>query len=53
MSRQRLGSPENLLHQGKELRIDADRTGMGWKAERRIEGEDTIVPTSCKMERPQ
>ncbi len=30
---------------GKELRFDADRTGMGWKAERRIEGKDTIMPT--------
>jgi branched-chain amino acid transport system substrate-binding protein len=38
---------------GKELRFDADRTGFGWKAERRIEGKDTMMPTSCKMERPQ
>ncbi len=38
---------------GKELRFDADRTGMGWKAERRIEGKDTMMSTSCKMERPQ
>jgi branched-chain amino acid transport system substrate-binding protein len=38
---------------GKEIRFDADRTGMGWKAERRVEGKDTIMPTTCKMERPQ
>jgi len=38
---------------GKELKFDADRTGMGWKAERRIEGKDTVMPTTCKMERPQ
>jgi branched-chain amino acid transport system substrate-binding protein len=38
---------------GKDLRFDSDRTGLGWKAERRIEGKDTMMPTSCKMERPQ
>ena len=38
---------------GKGLRFDADRTGMGWKVERRIEGKDTMMPTTCKMERPQ
>ena len=38
---------------GKELRFDADRTGLGWKAERPIEGKDTMMSTACKMERPQ
>ena len=38
---------------GKKLRFDADRTGMGWQVERRIEGKDTMMPTTCKMERPQ
>ena len=38
---------------GKKLRFDADRTGMGWQVERRIEGKDTVMPTRCKMERPQ
>ena len=38
---------------GKQLRFDADRTGMGWQVERRIEGKDTMMPTTCKMERPQ
>ena len=37
---------------GKEVRFDADRTGMGWQVERRIEGKDTMMPTTCKMERP-
>lgn len=37
---------------GKEVKFDADRSGMGWKTERRIEGTDTIMPTICKMERP-
>ncbi len=38
---------------GKKLRFDADRTGMGWQVEQRIEGKDTMMPTTCKMERPQ
>jgi branched-chain amino acid transport system substrate-binding protein len=38
---------------GKEVKFDADRSGMGWKAERRIEGKNTIMATTCKMERPQ
>ncbi len=38
---------------GKKLRFDADRTGMGWQVERRIEGKDTMMPTTCKMERPR
>jgi branched-chain amino acid transport system substrate-binding protein len=38
---------------GKEIKIDWDHSGMGWKTERRIEGKDTIMPTICKMERPQ
>lgn len=37
---------------GKEVKFDSDRSGMGWKADRRIEGKDTIMPTTCKMERP-
>lgn len=38
---------------GKEVKIDWDRSGMGWKNERRVEGRDTIMPSTCKMERPQ
>lgn len=38
---------------GKEVKFDADHSGMGWKAERRIEGKDTTMPTTCRMERPQ
>jgi branched-chain amino acid transport system substrate-binding protein len=37
---------------GRTVKFDSDRTGMGWKAERRIEGRDTIMPTTCKMQRP-
>jgi branched-chain amino acid transport system substrate-binding protein len=38
---------------GKEVRFDQDHTGLGWKAERRVEGKDTMMSTTCKMERPQ
>jgi branched-chain amino acid transport system substrate-binding protein len=37
---------------GKEVKFDADKSGLGWKAERRIEGKDTMMATTCKMERP-
>jgi branched-chain amino acid transport system substrate-binding protein len=38
---------------GRDVKFDSDHSGMGWKAERRIEGKDTILPTTCKMNRPQ
>lgn len=38
---------------GVAVKFESDHSGMGWKAERRIEGKDTIMPTTCKMERPQ
>jgi branched-chain amino acid transport system substrate-binding protein len=38
---------------GKEVKLDADKSGLGWKPERRIEAKDTVMPTTCKMERPQ
>jgi branched-chain amino acid transport system substrate-binding protein len=38
---------------GKEVKFDRDRTGLGRKTERRIEGKDTMMATTCKMERPQ
>ena len=37
---------------GKDVKLDWDRSGMGWKVEHRTEGKDTILPTTCKMERP-
>ena len=38
---------------GREVKFDSERSGMGWKVERRIEGKDTIMPTTCRMQRPQ
>lgn len=37
---------------GKDVKIDAEGTGFGWKTDIRIEPADTAMPTTCKMERP-
>jgi len=37
---------------GKGVKYDVERTGMGFKTEGRIEAKDTVLPTTCKMERP-
>ena len=37
---------------GREVKRDWDHSGMGWKVENRVEGSDTVLPTTCKMERP-
>jgi branched-chain amino acid transport system substrate-binding protein len=37
---------------GKEVRIDAEGTGIGWKTDMRVEAKDTVMPTTCKMQRP-
>jgi len=37
---------------GKEVKFDVERTGNGFKTDRRIEAKDTAQPTTCKMTRP-
>jgi branched-chain amino acid transport system substrate-binding protein len=37
---------------GKNPRYDIERTGFGFRTDRRIEARDTSQPTTCKMERP-
>ncbi len=37
---------------GKDVKIDAEGTGFGWKTDTRTEYKDTVMPTTCKMERP-
>lgn len=37
---------------GKDVRHDAEGTGYGWKTDIRVESKDTVLPTTCKMERP-
>jgi len=34
------------------VKYDAENTGYGWKTDARIEAKDTVLPTTCKMERP-
>jgi branched-chain amino acid transport system substrate-binding protein len=37
---------------GKDVKIDAEGTGFGWRTDTRTEYKDTVLPTTCKMERP-
>jgi branched-chain amino acid transport system substrate-binding protein len=37
---------------GKGVKYDVENTGFGWKTDVRIEAKDTVMPTTCKMERP-
>jgi branched-chain amino acid transport system substrate-binding protein len=37
---------------GKDVKFDVERTGNGFKTDRRIEGKDTVMATTCKMQRP-
>ena len=37
---------------GKDQPFDEENTGWGWKVTGKIDTNDTIVPTSCKMNRP-
>ena len=43
----------NFVKVGREgTQYDAEGTGFGWHTEQRIEVKDTILPHTCKMERP-
>jgi branched-chain amino acid transport system substrate-binding protein len=37
---------------GPGVRYDAEGTGYGWRTDVRVEPADTVLPTTCKMERP-
>jgi branched-chain amino acid transport system substrate-binding protein len=37
---------------GKDVKFDVERTGNGFKTDRRVEAKDTMLPTTCKMTRP-
>jgi branched-chain amino acid transport system substrate-binding protein len=34
------------------VKYDVERTGMGWATEGRVEASDTVLPTTCEMQRP-
>lgn len=36
----------------KGVKYDAEGLGMGWKTVAKVPGDKTILPTTCKMERP-
>jgi branched-chain amino acid transport system substrate-binding protein len=35
------------------VKFDSERTGFGFRTEGRVEAADTMMPTTCKMERPR
>ena len=38
---------------GKDVKFDVERTGFGFKTDARIESKDTVLPTTCKFQRPK
>ncbi len=42
----------NLGPIGKDQPFDEENTGWGWKTMGKIDAQATILPTSCKMNRP-
>jgi branched-chain amino acid transport system substrate-binding protein len=42
----------NLGPIGKDQPFDEENTGWGWKVTGKIDTQDTVIPTSCKMNRP-
>jgi branched-chain amino acid transport system substrate-binding protein len=37
---------------GPTVKFDAEHTGNGFRVDYRVEAKDTVLPTTCKMERP-
>ena len=37
---------------GKDQPFDEENTGWGWNTTGKIDAQDTVLPTSCKMNRP-
>lgn len=37
---------------GREVKYDFENSGLGWRADIRVEAKDTTLLTTCKMERP-
>ena len=37
---------------GREVKYDFENSGLGWRADMRVEARDTALPTSCRMVRP-
>jgi branched-chain amino acid transport system substrate-binding protein len=42
-----------LRRQGEDgVKYDIERTGMGFRTDGRVEARNTVLPTTCKMQRP-
>jgi branched-chain amino acid transport system substrate-binding protein len=37
---------------GNDVKVEVERTGNGFKTDRRVEAKDTFMPTTCRMKRP-
>ena len=37
---------------GKDVRFDVEKTGLGFRTDARVEGKDTVMATTCKFQRP-
>jgi branched-chain amino acid transport system substrate-binding protein len=37
---------------GKDVKFDMEKTGLGFRTDARIEGKNTAMATTCKMQRP-
>lgn len=37
---------------GKDVKFDIEKTGFGFRTDARIEGKETVMPTTCRMQRP-
>ena len=38
---------------GKDVKFDVERTGFGFKTDARVEAKDTVLPTTCKFQKPK
>ena len=42
-----------LVERSDKEVFDEEKTGWGWKMVVKIEADQTVLPTTCKMERPK
>ena len=37
---------------GKDVKFDVEKTGLGFRTDARVEGKDTVMATTCKFQKP-
>ena len=37
---------------GKDVKYDVEKTGFGFRTDARIEARATVMPTTCKFQKP-